>query len=556
MKIHKIIVFVALGASFITTNSYATNLLEVYEKALANDPTFKGARATWLADKESIGIARAELLPLLNAKGSIARSIGTQENSPTRNDNITNQLLGTPMDQLTYQKSYSSSATYALQLTQPIFDFGKWSGVWYAQAVAKKAKATFMAAEESLLSRTAKAYLAVLLAKDVLSYAKANKASVERLFIQAKHKFDVGLIPVTDLEDARKNYDLAVSSEIGSYNDLNDKIEQLNEITNVRYENLDSIKKDFPLLSPKPDNIEQWAKAAEKQNLELTAARFDTIAAHENVKAQNSGHLPTLNATAEYDYAYNKNTGADTFSRGKTATAGLSLAVPIFSGGKVVASARQADYQYQAKLSEQERIHRSVISKTRQAYLGVLSSISKIKADKQAIKSAESSLRANQASYTVGTHTMADVLKAQSDLYNAQKTFSEDEYNYIMQILTLKEQTGILDVSDLAQINSWLEKESTTSSDDKKRSNKKAKLQKTAAAASTVSPSVSATKTASTVAATSSNVAALNSTTTNTSDKASNITTPTPTDAADSGKIVITSTEQVEAVAPTTSAKK
>ncbi|HBC71642.1 MAG TPA: hypothetical protein DCZ38_02520, partial [Coxiellaceae bacterium] len=119
---------------------------------------------------------------------------------------------------------------------------------------------------------------------------------------------------------------------------------------------------------------------------------------------------------------------------------------------------RQADYQYQQALANLDLASRSNISKTRQAYLGILSNISKIKADKQAIKSAKSSLRATQASYTAGLRTMADVLTAQTQLYNAQNTFATDEYNYINQLLQLKQLTGILNADDLSQINSWLEK--------------------------------------------------------------------------------------------------
>ena len=558
MKIHKFILFaiLMLGANFIATNVYATNLMDIYDKALANDPAFKAARAAWLADRETLAISRADLLPILNAEGTIARNRYAKENSPSANDYAVSNATNIPIDQVTSSKGYNNSSQYSLQLTQPIFNFGSWANVWEAQAIAKKAKATFMAEEESLLSRTAKAYFAVLQAKDVLAFSRANKASVERLFIQAKHKFDVGLIPITDLEDARKNYDLAISTEIGNANDLNDKFEQLNEITGTRYDDLEGVKNNFPLLSPKPADIEQWVKAAEEQNFVLIAARFDTIAAREAVKSKNAGHLPILNATANYQYQYTKDTTSDKFGRNKTATAGLKLDVPIFSGGKVLALARQADYQYQAKLSEQEKIHRSTVSKTRQAYLGILSNISKIKADQQAIKSAESSLRANQASYTVGTRTMADILKAQADLYDAQKTLSQDEYTYIMQLLTLKELTGILGVSDLQQINSWLEKQSAITDTKtmvpikpsiKKKSDKKTKHKKNVTTETTI---VDTTKTTTTVAT--AKTVTVNSATASISNIPENaaVTTATniaPTNTKNSEKITVIGTEQVEA---------
>ena len=597
MKIHKIILL-ALALGLTATNVYAADLMDVYEKAFANDPTFKGAKATWLANREALAISRADLLPTLGGQVNIAR---------TRSESETNRvhtINGTPISTPGTSHNYNNTSGYSLQLTQPIFNFGSWANVWGAQAAAKKAKADFMAAEEDLLKRIAQAYFNVLQAKDVLSYSVANKASVERLFIQTKHKFDVGLVPVTDLEDARKNYDIAISQEIGNANDLSNKIEELNEITGAKYSDLAQVKKDFPLLSPEPNDIEQWVKAAEKQNFSLTAARYDTINARENVKVQNAGHLPKLDATANYQYQFANNPNGDSsFNRSKTAQAGMQLTVPLFQGGKVLASARQADYQYQAKVSTQEKIHRSVISQTRQNYLGVLSNISKIKADIQAIKSAESSLRANQASYTVGTRTMADILNAQTQLYQAQQTFAKDEYAYIMQLLTLKELTGILDTNDLKEINSWLVKsapvttEETTAAskkptkakstkakkatkDHKKSSAKttensdaakvtensgapkttettkaasKADEQNAATNVDTTNTKMATVENPATPTTTTTNTAAVTTTTTNTLAVAAAAPNAETINAEKSGKLIVLDTQPVESVAPTPS---
>lgn len=447
MKIRNTLLFAviyALGTNLFVTNVFATDLMDVYKQALTSDPKFKAAQAQWLADRENLAISRADLFPQIGAEGVLARN---------RNTINTNSGSGT---------YFNKTTSYSLKLVQPIFNFSTWAKIWASQAIAKKAQAAFLAAEENLLLRTAQAYFNVLLAKDVLSYSKANKDSFGRLLSQVKHKFDVGLVAITDLEETKAKYDKAVADEIKAVNDLSDRFEQLNEITGIRYHDLDTIVSDLPLISPQPDNIEQWVKAAEKQNYDLAAANFDTITARENIKIQNAGHLPTISAQGSYSSGYDNNVqGSETFNRSKTASATLGVSVPIFQGGKVVASARQADYQYQQKLAVQNQTHRAVISQTRQAYLGILSSISKIRADLQAIKSSESALRAVQAGYTAGTRTMTDVLTSQTQLYETQKNFAQDEYNYINQTLTLKALTGILEGNDLKQVNSWLKKPTT-----------------------------------------------------------------------------------------------
>ena len=444
MKICKFIFLaILLCGNFFTANVFATDLIDIYKDALKNDPQFKAARARWLAEKENIAINRSTLLPQIIAEGNLSRNFNKLDIESLSVDNAA--------------RYYNNQAGYTLQLTQSIFDFGNWAKVWGAKAAAKSAYASFLSAKEELILRTAKAYFAVLQAKDILNYAKKNKEATNRLFVQAKHKHDVGLTPITDLEEARTKYDVAVAEEIKAINNVDDNLEKLSEITQVRYDKLYPLKKNMPLLSPEPSNIESWSKAAEKQNLDLLAARFATIANRENIKVQNAGHLPILSMQGNYNYAYgNNHQGTSLRSDNRTASGILKVQIPIFQGGGVVASAKRAGYQYQEASANQEKTHREVVSKTRQSYLGVISSISKVKADRQAIKSAQSSLRANRASYSVGARTMSDVLTAQTQLFDVQKTYAQDEYGYILQLLQLKKFTGILGTEDLQQINMWL----------------------------------------------------------------------------------------------------
>lgn len=437
----------SLIASIITSNALAVNLVEVYKQALSSDPTFKAARAKWLADRETLNISRSALFPQLSANGGISRNylaaITTSTTSYTGS----------------YVNTYGKQSNYGLQLSQSIFDFGKWATIWRSQALAKKAEVTFLAAAESLLQRTAQAYFNVLHTKDNLSYAKANREALERMLNQTKRKYEVGLIAITALENDRASYDDAVAKEIAAENDVSISIEKLSEITGIRYLSLDPIKENFPLLSPKPTSIEKWARVSEQQNFDLAAARYATVIAREDVKIANAGHLPTLNANGKYNYNYYSNPKQDLgIERTKSASGELQLNLPLFQGGQVLAAAKQANYLYQQAIEIQETIHRMVVSSSHQAYLSVLSNISQIKANKQAIKSAQSSLRATIAGYEAGTQTMVEVLAEQSKVYNKQRDFANSEYDYINQLIKLKQVASILDENDLIQINSWLEK--------------------------------------------------------------------------------------------------
>lgn len=430
-------------------------LMDAYYLGLANDPTFKSQYEVWMASRENIPIARANLLPQINFNASQTRY------------HYNNGFFSiAPRPNVIFN---SSDTYYDLNLSQPIFNFAYWSALFGAKANVKASTATFSYATQEFITRVATAYFAVLQAQDILYFTQAEKKAVYETLVQTKHKYDVGLLPITGVNEAQASYDTIVATEITNKTDLENRKEQLRVITGttspVKF--LDTLEITVPLVKPNPANTEQWVRTAEMQNYQVLAARYNTIAANENIKQQAAGHLPVINANLDYNYDYISNSGGigesdepsgfvPGYARNKTASAGLSVNVPIFSGGKVTASTIQAEHSYQKTISDEDFAHKNVASLTRQSYLNVTSGINKILANKEAIKSKASSLRSTILSYEAGLRTMVDVLKAESDLYNAKKQYSISQYDYMQQILYLKLYAGTLSPKDLMIINSWL----------------------------------------------------------------------------------------------------
>lgn len=423
----------------LSVNCFAENLLDIYHQAVVSDPTFKAAQEQWFAAKENLPISIANLLPNISAQAGISRS-----------RNVNSTFAGPNLD------FYDNNSNFSVILQQPLFNLNYVAGVWQTQDLVKQAEATYIFSIQDLITRTAQAYFAVLQAENTLTFTRANKEAVLRLLEQTQHKYDVGLIAIMDLENTKASYDKATSDEIAADKSLADQIEKLAEITGKKYTSLNTLKDRFPLTTPKPSCIDKWVTAAQKQNYNLLATKFAAEAARQNIKVQAANHLPTVTGNLEYGNIYNNNAGGFDFGHSKTASMGLNVNMPIFSGGSVTALTRQAEYTYQQALANEEQTSRSVISNTRQSYLGVVAAISKIIADQQLVKSTESVVQSTKAGYEVGTRTMVDVLKAESDYYSAQDSLSKDGYYYLTQILLLKQFAGIIDVNDLKEINSWM----------------------------------------------------------------------------------------------------
>jgi len=311
--------------------------------------------------------------------------------------------------------------------------------------------------------RVSSAYFAVLKDEDNLSYSEASKLAFAEQLDQIKQQYNVGLKTVTDVYTAQASYDSALANYIQAQTTLTNDRENLRVITGIYYPHLSMLSEEFPLVSPQPTDVELWVKTAFHQNWSIKSSQYSVDAARRVIYQQFAGHLPTVNVQAasirQYSDSINKyNTFDDRNGPGTQSDrqVTINLNVPIFSGGSVIAETNQAKYNFQVAQQELEQTVRNTINTTRQSYNSIISGISQVSADKQAIKSTISSLEGLEASYRVGTETLVDVLNQQQKVFQAQTQYATDRYAFVNNILVLKQSAGTLSYDDLRAINAWL----------------------------------------------------------------------------------------------------
>jgi outer membrane protein len=449
--------FLVCVISLLTLPAFAANLAEVYQDACASDPAFKAAQAEFQAIKQAIPLSVANFLPQISLIGSLSRAHTDQE--------LSNQGGIIVSRGLTNLDLYNNTTTYTLSATQSLFNVANWAILSTADAQVKQAAANLCAAAQDLMIRTSAAYFAVLRASEDLRFTQAEKRAIKHELDQNKDRYQVGLIAITAVYEAQARFDDVIAREIFNKNQYSNRIEELRQITGKSYRSLLGIGNKLPLVTPRPTQIDAWVKKSEQQNYTLQAARYGSQAARENIKLQFAGHLPIVNAQGNYSYNFQDNYIGSGESKSKIASVAVEGTLPITNGGGVIAATRQARYQYQQAIAVEEQTHRSIIAQARNNYLGVLSAISQINADNQAIISSQSALDATQASYEVGTRTMVDVLNSQSNLYNIQRVSVAAQYNYLLQTLLLKQTAGTLSPEDIVAINRCLKKLTTMITD-------------------------------------------------------------------------------------------
>jgi len=435
--------------------AFSADLLSVYDQALVNDPQIREAEATRRATHEARPQAIGALLPQATASAGKSRQWSDA-------NGLTPLFPGDPVPRVTDSNNISTSKTWGLNIRQNVFSWANWVNLRMANHEVAQSEADYLVALQGLAQRVAQQYFAVLQAQDTVEAQEASRAAIIRQLEQQERRFEVGLIAITDVQEARAERDNAAAQVIAAKRALASAEEQLRATIGEKPASLKEPGEDMPLLSPTPASEEDWVRISMDQNASLISSRLAADIARDQVGSAFSGHLPTIDLVAGRNHS-----DSDTHStspQGVTNSTSelfgkslqLQISVPLFSGGVTQSRVRESQYRWIAAKERLERTSRTTERTARDAFLGVNSEIARVQALKQALQSSQTALDATEAGYEVGTRTTVDVLNARRTLVNAQTQYSAAKYSYLNNIIQLRLAAGNLDRSTIEEINRLL----------------------------------------------------------------------------------------------------
>jgi outer membrane protein len=439
------------------TTAGAADLMSVYRDALANDPTIRQADALRKATEQAKPEAWGTLLPQITGQGQYLRG---------HNTNAQPTPLPTGLFQTTIESRPKTTA-WSINLTQNLFSWSNWATLRQADSQVAQAEADYRTAQQALLQRVSQRYFAVLAAQDTLEAQQVALEAFNRQLDQANKRFEVGLIAITDVQDSKAARDQSNAQVIEAKRALASAEEQLREVTGQKYDQLSRPGADMPLASPAPADEQQWVDLAMDQNTQLLSSRLAADIARENVRIAFGGHLPQIDLVSTYGKNDNNGSADITSSTGfahydpyptsgTTRTYGVQVQVPIFSGGRTNARVKEQEYRWIAAKEAVTASSRATERAARDAYLGVISEMARVEALKQAVESSQTSLKATEAGYEVGTRTSVDVLDQRRQLVANQTTYLQSRYTYLTNVVTLRQAAGTLDEKTLDELNRLL----------------------------------------------------------------------------------------------------
>ncbi len=432
--------------------AWGIDLNGVYGDALTEDPAMARAKANLEAVRARVVQARAPMLPSLGfnySKQWLDRSFPGSQTFEF--DEMGNLVTGPADDESFDDKYWETRAGWSL------FNAPNWFALKTAKAGENRAEVEYAEAEQDLVRRVLHAYLDVLEAQDSLEAVESEYASVSRQREQMQQRFDVGLVPITDVLET-------IAVEDSSYvrlleaSALHDAVfEMLVTLTGKQYEGLAPLLPDFEVLPPSPLDEKAWVDAVLETNYAIRSAAETVNEAKSQLRARQTARLPIVEGTWQRSKAV---TGGRSFF-GDTIdneVLGVTITLPIVQGGAMFGQTREARH---VLVAAEETLRERRLHATRDArnqYRAVLTAVSRVYASNKAVASREAALQATQTGYEVGTRTSVDVLIVESQVLLERLRQAAAKYQYIKSLVDLKYLAGSLSASDLVRLNDHLDR--------------------------------------------------------------------------------------------------
>lgn len=426
------LVFTTATAATGISTANATDLQETYTLAQQYDATIKAAEYEYESAIQRLPLARSAFRPQLN---------GVFDTDYTDQDNDDFQTF--------------NATRLTLSLRQSVFNRENWAIVSQAKLGVKQAEAQLLAQQQNLILRTASTYFDVLRAQVEVQFSSSELEAIARQKEQAERRFDVGLVPVTDVRAAQAQYDLAIAAEIAAKNSLENALGAMQVLTGSTPASIAPLAVDLPLVAPDPASGDAWVNLALDQNLDLIAARLAAETAEAGVSSIRGSRYPTIDIVGSGQTVRSEKPRND-LDAGRI---GVEIALPIYTGGRISAQVRQAKADAAAATQQLLLQERSTAQQARDAFRGVTGSIARANALKQALVSTRKSSEATDAGFRAGTRTSVEVLNALRDVFRAESDYAGARYDYIINYLSLKAAAGTLTEEDLTPINNFLVKQ-------------------------------------------------------------------------------------------------
>ena len=428
-------------------HSQTLRLTQAFQQALRSDPSTLAAEQALLAGREKAVQGEALLKPQVSLGASVT---GISSHAYSN--------LPDPVSSLVSPDSSGHVGEAAVKVLQPLYNATTSASKQQLISQTAGAEIRWTAAVQDLTKRVAESYLAVLSAQDTLRVTRAEETTLAEQRERAQARFDVGSGRITDVQEARARHDGTVAKLIGAQSALALRQAQFQWLTGASAQGLADLASVSRLPAPVPDLLQDWQRKGQDRNAYVQSKRIELDVARQEVAKYRLDSRPTLDLVGAYTM---KGKGGDlsplvAADRERTATVGLQLSIPLYTGGAL--NSREREALAKMRQTEQELVgaQQDVQLQIHDAYLALHTGLARVQALQRAQESSQSALDATVLGRDLGSRSQPDVLDAQQRFYAAQLDASQARIDVLLAQVRLAWAAGALSENDLQAIDAIL----------------------------------------------------------------------------------------------------
>lgn len=422
-------------------NASALGLVDAYRFALESDSTYRSIKYESDAGKQAIAIGRSTLLP------SLSMNYSTSSN---RSDITAPNIFG----QISTSHPAYTSKSGVISLRQPLLNLEGVARYYQGVAQANYSQARLVSGAQDLILRLVSAYVQAQYTNEQVALTVAQRDTLLEQKQLNENMFRLGESTKTDVLETQSKLDLAETQIIEARDNQRTALNTLSSIIGRQVSELDPLTNDFQTAAMDPITFEEWKELALQQNADIAQQRYTVDSARQEVNKNRSGHAPRLDMVASVSKSTSE-TLSTLNQDARTRSVGVQLAMPIYSGGYVDATTKQAIANYErAKADLAAKVEKTLVELHKQYDL-VQSTASRVEALTKAVESARLLVEATKQSVKGGVRINLDVLNAQQELYTSLRDLAQARYGYLLSYLQLRFQAGTLGNEDLEYVATY-----------------------------------------------------------------------------------------------------
>lgn len=433
---------VAAALLLASGSASAISLQAAYQAALKNDPAFRMNFYENQSGKENAVIGRSALLPTVSAQFSGSKNVADQE-----------YIQGKAL--VPSHPRYISRSS-VVQVRQPLFAMEAIQRYRQGKVQAEQSDAAFEASTNEVALRLLGAYCDTLFADEQVALSRVQRDMYAEQQKVNQRLFEKGEGTRTDMLETRARLDLAEATLVEAQDNALAARNTLAGVIGMDPGTLDRLSDSFRVGDLDIGPFEKWHKLMLDNNRELAAARLAVENARLEIGKQKAGHYPRVDLFASYSKS-----AAETLNTNNqnttNRTIGVQVNIPIYQGGAVNATTRQAAAGYERAKADVDARTSKLMVELRKAHSTVNSSVNKVEALVKAVASGKELMKATEQSIKGGVRINLDLLNAQQQLFTSQRDLAQARYAYLIALLRLRAIAGTVDESDIRQIAAYFQ---------------------------------------------------------------------------------------------------